>query len=121
MLCGEAMDVVEVTPHVVPLLTAIVAAAAAMGGASLTRRSQREASKVQVLDITVQHLADRVEALEKSIAVAEARRDEAVEAEREAHAVKWIAIDYAGLIRRWARRFTNDEPPAAPPEIGAYL
>lgn len=121
MLCGEVMDVVEVTPHVVPLLTAIVAAAAAMGGASLTRRSQREASKVQVLDITVQHLADRVEALEKTVAVAEARRDEAVEAEREAHAVKWIAIDYAGRLLRWVRTFTDDEPPEAPPEIGAYL
>lgn len=121
MLCGEVVDVVEVTPHVVPLLTAIVAAAAAMGGASLTRRSQREASKVQVLDITVQHLADRVEALEKTVAVAEARRDEAVEAEREAHAVKWIAIDYAGRLLRWVRTFTDDEPPEAPPEIGAYL
>lgn len=115
------MDVVEITPHVVPLLTAIVAAAAAMGGASLSRRSQREASKVQVLDITVQHLADRVEALEKTVAVAEARRDEAVEAEREAHAVKWIAIDYAGRLLRWARSFTEVEPPDAPPEIGAYL
>lgn len=115
------MDVVEVTPHVVPLLTAIVAAAAAMGGASLTRRSQREASKVQVLDITVQHLADRVEALEKTVAVAEARRDEAVEAAREAHAVKWIAIDYAGRLIRWVRPFTDDEPPEAPPEIQAYI
>lgn len=115
------LDVVEVTPHVVPLLTAIVAAAAAMGGASLTRRSQREASKVQVLDITVQHLADRVEALEKSVAVAESRRDEAVEAEREAHAVKWVAIDYAGRLLRWARSFTDDEPPEAPQEIERYL
>ena len=61
------MDLIEITPHVVPLLTAIVAAAAAMGGASLTRRTQREASKVQILDITVQHLSDRVEALEKSV------------------------------------------------------
>ena len=92
-----------------------------MGGASLTRRSQREASKVQVLDITVQHLADRVEALEKTVAVAGARLDEAVAAEREAHAVKWIAIDYAGRLLRWVRSFTKDEPPEAPPEIEAYL
>lgn len=115
------MDVVEVTPHIVPLLTAIVAAAAAMGGASLSRRSQREASKVQVLDITVRHLANRVEALEKTVAAAEARRDEAVEAERTALAVKWIAIDYAGRLLRWARSFTDDEPPEVPPEIGAYI
>ena len=115
------MDLIEITPHVVTLLTAIVAAAAAMGGASLSRRSQREASRVQVLDITVQHLADRVEALEKSIAVAEARRDEAVESERWAHAVKWIAVDYAGSLLRWARARTDDTPPEPPAEIEKYL
>lgn len=115
------MSMVEITPHIVPLLTAIVAAAAAMGGASLSRRSQREASKVQVLDITVQHLADRVEALEKSIAVAESRRDEAVEAEREAHAVKWIAIDYAGRLLRWVKSRTEDTPPEPPAEIEKHL
>ena len=65
------MDLIEITPHIVPLLTAVVAAAAAMGGAAMTRRSQRETSKVQMLDITVKHLADRVEALERSVAVAE--------------------------------------------------
>lgn len=115
------MDLIEITPHVVPLLTAIVAAAAAMGGASLTRRTQREASKVQILDITVQHLADRVEALEKSVAVAESRRDEAVESEREAHAVKWIAIDYAGRLLRWARARTDDTPPEPPAEIEKHM
>jgi len=92
-----------------------------MGGASLSRRSQREASKVQVLDITVQHLADRVEALEKSVAVAEARRDEAVESERGAHAVKWIAIDYAGRLLRWARARTDDTPPEPPTEIKKHM
>lgn len=115
------MDLIEITPHIVPLLTAIVAAAAAMGGASLTRRSQREVSKVQMLDITVKHLADRVEALEKSVAVAESRRDEAVEAEREAHAVKWVAIDYAGRLLRWVRSFTEEAPPDPPDEIEKYL
>lgn len=115
------MNMVEITPHVVPLLTAMVAAAAAMGGASLTRRSQREASKVQVLDITVQHLADRVEALEKSVAIAESRRDEAVESERQAHAVKWVAIDYAGRLLRWVRSRTEDTPPPPPEEIGKHL
>lgn len=115
------MDLIEITPHVVPLLTAIVAATAAMGGAALTRRTQREASKVQILDITVQHLADRVEALEKSVAAAESRRDEAVESEREAHAVKWIAIDYAGRLLRWARARTDDVPPDPPVEIEKHL
>lgn len=115
------MDLIEITPHIVPLLTAVVAAAAAMGGAALTRRSQREVSKVQMLDITVKHLSDRVEALEKSVAIAEARRDEAVEAEREAHAVKWIAIDYAGRLLRWVKSFTEEQPPAPPDEIEKFM
>ena len=115
------MDLIEITPHIVPLLTAVVAAAAAMGGAAMTRRSQRETSKVQMLDITVKHLADRVEALERSVAVAESRRDEAVEAEREARSVKWVAIDYASRLLRWARSFTEEEPPGPPDEIGKYL
>lgn len=115
------MSMVEITPHVVPLLTAMVAAAATMIGASLARRTQKDSGKVQVLDITVQHLADRVEALEKSIAVAEARRDEAVESEREAHAIKWVAIDYAGRLLRWARVRTDDTPPEAPPEIEKHM
>lgn len=115
------MDLIEITPHIMPLLTAVVAAAAAMGGAALTSRPQREVSKVQMLDITVKHLADRVEALEKSVAIAESRRDEAVEAEREAHAVKWVAIDYAGRLLRWVRSFTEEDPPSPPNEIEKYL
>ena len=115
------MDLIEITPHIMPLLTAVVAAAAAMGGAALTSRPQREVSKVQMLDITVKHLADRVEALEKSVAIAESRRDEAVEAEREAHAVKWVAIDYAGRLLRWVKSFTEEDPPSPPNEIEKYL
>ena len=92
----------DVVQHLLPVVTASIAAAAVLGGAGMARRSQQESNKIQLLDITVQRLSERVEALERSVAAAEARRDEAVEAERQAHAIKWLAIDYAGRLLRWA-------------------
>ncbi len=107
----------DIAPHLLPVITAVIAAAAALGGAGMTRSTQRESARIQLLDVTVQRLSERVEALEKSVSAAEARRDEAVEAERQAHAIKWIAIDYAGRLLRWARLVPDAEPPEPPREI----
>lgn len=107
----------DMAPHLMPVVTAVIAAAAALGGAGMTRSSQHESARIQLLDVTVRRLSERVEALEKSVSVAEARRDEAVEAERQAHALKWIAIDYASRLLRWARLVPDAEPPEPPHEI----
>ncbi len=59
----------DIAPHLLPVVTAVIAAAAALGGAGMTRSTQRESARIQLLDVTVQRLSERVEALDGRVRI----------------------------------------------------
>lgn len=104
------------------VVIAIIGAAATWSAAVSSRASSRDQARVSLLDVTVSRLAERVAALERSLAAAEAARDAAVESERLAEGQLWAWRAYAAALLAWGRRVSGmvehgpTPDPPAPPE-----
>ena len=100
------------------VIVALVGLAGGLATTISSRASSRDQVRLSVLDVTVQRLAERVTALEASLASAEEQRDRAEEEARTQRQRSWALADYAAALLWWgrsmARRLTDppEEPPA---------